>query len=332
MAKKKETTVQAKSTAAKPVVVKNEACDCAKGTCKCGPDCNCTNECSGKTKLMIKSGVILASAILISGAILTAGLDNGCGRGKFFGEGGADKPMPAKFMEKRDAAMRDFIMKNPKVLIESVDAYYKAQQAGAQGAADCGDAADAVKPAPQKAPELQAAPADLVAKIVADKSNHVLGNPKGKFVIIEFFDYQCGWCKKTNKEMGLAVKSTNNIRWILIDTPIFGPASETIARYGMAAAKQGKFAQMHEALTNASGRLDEAALKKMGADLGMDVKKLEKDANSDEIKAKLAANQALARQLNINGVPMLIVDGKINPGALIGPRLQEAVKAANAKK
>lgn len=332
MANKKQTNAQAKSAATKSVVEKNEVCDCTKGACKCGPDCNCSTECSGKTKLLIKSGVILASAILISGAILTAGLDNSCPRGKFFADGGKDRPMPTKFMEKRDAAMRDFIMKNPKVLIDSVEAYYKAQQAGGAGVEDCGDAAPAAKPAPQKAPELQADPADLVAKIVADKSNHVLGNPKGKFVIIEFFDYQCGWCKKTNKEMGLAVKSTNNIRWILIDTPIFGPASETISRYGMAAAKQGKFAQMHEALTNATGRLDEAALKKMGADLGMDVKKLEEDANSDEIKAKLAANQALARQLDINGVPMLIVDGKINPGALIGPKLQEAVKAANAKK
>lgn len=324
MANKKQTTAPAKSSAAVPVVEKNDVCDCAKGTCKCGPDCTCKCECSGKTKLLVKSGVILASAILISGAILTAGLDNSCPRGKFFADGGKDRPVPAKFIEKRDEAMRDFIMRNPKVLIESVEAYYKAQQAGG--------AAPAAKPVPQKAPELQSAPADLVDKIVADKSNHVLGNPKGKFVIIEFFDYQCGWCKKTNKEMGLAVKSTNNIRWILIDTPIFGEASETIARYGMAAGKQGKFAQMHEALTNATGRLDEAALKKIGADLGMDVKKLEKDANSDEIKAKLADNQALARQLNINGVPMLIVDGKINPGALIGPRLQEAVKAANAKK
>lgn len=334
MAYKKQTSTAAKPVVAKPVVERTDSCDCTKDSCKCGPDCTCQSECSDKTKLLIKSGVILAAAIIISGAILTAGLDSGCSRSRLFAGNNSDKPMPSKFMEKRDAAMRDFIMKNPKVLIDSVEAYYKAQQAGGAGVEDCGDAAPAAKaaPAPQKAPEMQAAPADLVAKIVADKTNHVLGNPKGKFVIIEFFDYQCGWCKRTNKEMGLAVKSTDNIRWILIDTPIFGEASETIARYGMAAAKQGKYAQMHEALTNATGRLDEAALKKMGGDLGMDVKKLEKDANSDEVKNKLAANQALARQLNINGVPILIVDGKINPGALIGPRLQDAVKAANAKK
>lgn len=318
MANKKQTTAHAKSSA-KPVVEKKDACTCAKEACKCGPDCSCKCECTGKTKLLIKSSVILASAILISGSILTAGLDNGCPHGKPFADG-KGRPVPAKLMEHRDAEIRDFIMKNPKVLIDSVEAYYKAQQAKNAEAA------------PQKAPELQTAPADLVAKIVADKSNHVLGNPKGKFVIIEFFDYQCGWCKKTNKEISEAIKNAKNIRWILMDTPIFGAASETIARYGMAAGKQGKFAKMHEAITNATGRLDEAALKKMGADLGMDVKKLEKDANSDEIKAKLAANQAIAAQLNINGVPMLIVDGKINPGALIGARLQEAVKASNAKK
>ena len=174
----------------------------------------------------------------------------------------------------------------------------------------------------------------IVAEIVADKTNYSLGNPKGKFVIIEFFDHQCGWCKKTNVEMSKVVASAEgkNIRWIPVDTPIFGEASETIARFVLAAGKQGKYAQMHEAVTNAKGKLDEAALIELGKGLGLDTKKLKADADGKAIRAKLTANKEYAKKLNINGVPMLIVDGQINPGALLGDKLQEAVKASQAKK
>ena len=168
--------------------------------------------------------------------------------------------------------------------------------------------------------------------VLADKSNHVLGNPKGKFVIIEFFDYQCGWCKKTNKEISAVLKDAPNIRWVLMDTPIFGEDSEQIARFAMAAAKQGKFKEYHEAIGNAQGKLAKDDLIKIGKDLKLNTKRLVADAESQQIKDKLAKNQKYARQLNINGVPMLIVDGKINPGALIGDRLADAVKASKAKK
>jgi protein-disulfide isomerase len=176
------------------------------------------------------------------------------------------------------------------------------------------------------------APANIVSSVITDTTNYSLGNPKGKYVIIEFFDHQCGWCKRTNKEMREAIKRAKNIRWIPIDTPIFGEASETIARYVLAAGEQGKYAQMHEAVGNAQGRLDEAALVKLGEDLKLNTKKLTADANGDKIRGKLAANKAYAKKLNINGVPMLIVDGKINPGALLGENLEKAVQASQAKK
>ena len=89
---------------------------------------------------------------------------------------------------------------------------------------------------------------------------------------------------------------------------------------------------MHEAVGEAKERLDEAALIALGKKLGLDTKKLKADADGKEIRGKLAANKAYAKKLNINGVPMLIVDGQINPGALLGDKLQEAVKASQAKK
>lgn len=300
-----------------------EKCECGCGcTCDKG-ECNC-----GKKKMIVKSAIILASAVLISGAILTAGFDGYCTKAQH------GPRMGGNF----DAKIQEYIMKNPKVLIDSVDAYYRAMEAGkaapagAQAAGGCGGDTAAVPSAPQKAPEMQVAPKDLVEKVVSDKTNHVLGNPKGSFVIIEFFDYQCGWCKKTNQQIAEAIKTAPNIRWVLIDTPIFGEASEKIAHYAIAAGMQGKFKEYHEGIMTNTGRLDETALVKIGEDLKLDTKKLTADANGPVVKAKMASNQEYAKKLNISGVPMVIVDGKINPGALINERLADAVKASNAKK
>jgi len=266
----------------------------AKKECACGSDCKCGCGC-GVAKTAILAGTGLA--LVMSGVALYLGMKANC---------------PETF----NARVAEYINSNAEVVVEAADKYIQQKEAE------------------RRRPTPKVAPAELIAEIVNDKSNYSLGNPKGKFVIIEFFDHQCGWCKKTNTEMRQAVKSAEgkNIRWIPVDTPIFGEASETIARFVLAAGKQGKYEQMHEAVGNAKGRLDETALIKLGEDLGLNTKKLKADADSAEIRGKLTANKEYAKKLNINGVPMLIVDGKINPGALLGDKLQEAVKASQAKK
>lgn len=275
--------------------------------------CGCSAE--KRKRLIVKSAVTLGSAVLISASVLVAGLHDGCGCGK---EARADK-----FKGKFDEKIAGYIKENPKVLIDSVEAYYKAQQG-----ADAGAGAAAPAPTPKVASP------DLIKKIVSDKTNYPLGKSDAKFVIIEFFDYNCGWCKRTSKAIdeALQTKEGANIRWYLIDTPIFGEASELISRYVLAAGKQGKFAEMHRAAINATSKLDEAGLIQLAGGLKLNIDKLKTDANSQAIKDKLEGNKAYARELNINGVPMLIVDGKINPGALFGDKLDEAVKASQAKK
>lgn len=316
--------------------------ECACG-CGCGPDCKCGcqegGECTcgcncgcgcGEMPKWVKPAVTLISALTISWAILTVGNSFKCPC--FYGQ----KMMPPAFMGDAKAmrpegmkmrrggaavnetALRDFIMKNPKVLIDSVDAYYQALQAK--------EGASMAKAAPQ------VAPTEIVEAIVNDPTNHVLGNQKGSFVIVEFFDYQCGWCKKTNQEIAKVLKDAPNVRWILIDAPIFGPDSEKIAAYVMAAGKQGKFKEMHEAITNAQGRMDEKALIELAKSLKLDEKKLKADAADRSVQDKLNKNKELVQKLNLRGVPMLIVNGKIHPGALFGDDLTAVVNESNAKK
>lgn len=293
--------------------------------CKCGPTCNCGPECAcmwgQNKKIWIKSGVTLFSAILISASILTCadimrGSTKMFGFKKFKGDRG-------EMMSMRDQAFADFIQKNPKVIIDSVDAYMRGNKGKAvANDGDCG-------PDGEKMPEKPAvASPDIVKSIVNDSTNYSLGNPKGKFVIVEFFDYNCGWCRKTNTEItkALAAGDVKNVRWILLDMPIIGgPRSEILARYVLAAGKQGKYKEMHDAVS-ATGGVDEAKLVELAKGLNLNVAKLKADADSAAIKNKLAQNMEYAKKLGISGVPFMIVNGKVHPGALFGDNLKAAIE------
>ena len=298
-----------------PVVEKKE-----EKKCDCGCGCeNCTCGCGGSDvgKTLLLCGTILVSSFLIAGAVFMRPFSGP----KF------KHPLPSVVNPapvNTDAAIRNFIKKNPKLLIETVEKYYKDQEAKAA-------------PAPKEPFNLDKFPmadADLVKQVINDKTNYSLGNKDGKFIIIEFFDYQCGWCKRTNKglEEAVAKPEGKNIRWIPIDTPIFGEASETIARYVLAAGEQGKYAEMHKAVGEAQDRLNEDALLALAKDLKLDTKKLKADANGDKIKKKLASNNEFREKLSISGVPMLIVDGHKKPGALFGDDLDVVVKLSADKK
>lgn len=225
-----------------------------------------------------------------------------------------------------DTAIRKYIEANPQVIMDSIEKYLQKTGKKIENAVKTAGQPEA---APQPAINYDA----IVKEIAEDKSNYSLGNPNGKFIIVEFFDYQCGWCKRTNAGLHEAIAKAEgkNIRWIPIDTPIFGAKSEEIARYVLAAGKQGKYAQMHEAVGNETS-LSKETLIALGQKLGLDTKKLEADANGEEIKNKMKANRKYAEQLNINGVPFLIINGKPNPGALLGDKLAETVKESQSVK
>jgi len=315
-----------------PVVEKKEktaTCGCGCKDCTCGPDCKCG--CNGDGKTALLCGTILVSALLIAGSIFLKPC--GCNMPKV-PHAPRHKPIPAAIKVdpvQTEAAIREFITKNPQLLIESVDKYYKAEEAKAAKAARAN--AKKAEPREFKLENLPKADEALVQQIINDKTNYSLGNKDGKFVIIEFFDYNCGWCKKTNKglEEAIAKAEGKNIRWIPIDTPIFGEKSEIIARYVLAAGEQGKYAEMHAAVGAAEGRPDEAALLEIAKGLKLDTNKLTADANGEKIKAKLESNNVFREKLNIHGVPMVIVDGRINGGALIGDALDKVVEISSQK-
>lgn len=299
-----------KETAVKETAVCtcDSSCDCG---CQEGGECTCSCNSSCISKTAIKCITMLVSAALISASILIIG--SSCNKAR--PTVGAN-PVP-------DIKIAEFIKKNPQVIVASLENYQKMKDETKK----VQDAQNQKQQEDQKAAGLS----KVVQDVLADKTNYSLGNENGKYVIVEFFDYRCGWCKRTNKGLWEAIDGgkAKNIRWVLIDSPIFGEGSELISRYVLASGKQGKFKEMHHAVVSAEGNMDEAALLKIAEENKLNIEQLKADAASDEMKAKIANNQKIANSLGVQGVPYLIVNGKPNPGALLGDNLAKAIEESN---
>ena len=129
-------------------------------------------------------------------------------------------------------------------------------------------------------------------------------------VVLEFSDYQCGFCKRM---FGVLQKVPTRVR--VIEFPILGPLSQTAARYALAADKQGHYADFHIALMS-KGRLSQEDLDATAEHLGLDMEQLKVDMNSEEVSAKINRNFQLAQLLGVRGTPFLVIKGKPYSGAI----------------
>ena len=158
----------------------------------------------------------------------------------------------------------------------------------------------------------------------------VVGNPKGDITVVEFMDYNCGWCKKSVKELQSLVASDKNVRVVLKEFPIFGEGSEYAARAALASVKQNKYWQLHQALFASESKVTVEVVDQIAQEQGIDVAKMKIDMKSPEIDAAVKANQAMAQSLALTGTPAFIVDDKLIPGYIELGNLQAMLAQARA--
>ncbi len=169
-----------------------------------------------------------------------------------------------------------------------------------------------------------------VAEVLYDKEIPVLGNPNGNVTIVEYFDYQCPYCKKGHGELMRVVKNDGNVRLVMKDWIIFGDTSAYAARLVLAAEKSGNYVKAMEALMATPGRLTpeqvDAALKKGG----LDPAKLDAayKADSKRINAILERNMDQGEAFNFGGTPSFVIGTKLYGGVMKEPELIEAIKEA----
>jgi protein-disulfide isomerase len=209
--------------------------------------------------------------------------------------GAAHAEMSAAQKTEIEAIVKQYILEHGDVLIEGVNNYQKKQEE------------EANKESEVKAKE-------FLATMKGDKNLAFTGNPDGDITVVEFFDYNCGYCKKALEEIQALHKDDKNVRIVFYDMPILGPDSHEAAKWSLAAKKQNKYWEFHQALMGHQGGKDEDALKKLAADAGLDANKLAKDKDAPEIEAEIQKHLETARGLGIQGTPGFLIGEKVFRG------------------
>ena len=210
-----------------------------------------------------------------------------------------DAAMSEKQKQEIEKIIHDYIMENPQVILDAVQAHQKAQ-------------AEAEQMAQQKRL------IDMRAQLENAELSPVGGNLEGNVTVVEFFDYRCGYCKRSMEwTMAIPEDHDGKVRVIFKEFPILSPESEKAALAALAAGEQGKYAEMHRELMeldNSSGftpdEIDAAAKR-----AGVDVDKMRADMGSVRLQKVIADNKTLARSLGIDGTPAFLIGDTLIPGA-----------------
>lgn len=167
-------------------------------------------------------------------------------------------------------------------------------------------------------------------EIYFDKDAPVLGNPKGDVTLVEFFDYQCPYCKKSHPMVKKLVEEDGNIRLVLKDWPVFGGASIFAAQAVLGAAQIGHYEKAMEALMRTSGKLTEEVVESSLTGAGLKMKEIAAAVNkhNGKISGLLDRNYNQAVALNFVGTPSFVIGSHLYPGVLDEKGLKEAVAMA----
>lgn len=163
--------------------------------------------------------------------------------------------------------------------------------------------------------------------LVASKYDYVK-NPEAKVHLVEFFDYQCGYCKRVFPSIIKLQAEFKDVRYIYKEFPILGPVSQYAAEAAIAAKKQGKYEELHIALMGFKGKLSEKKILQIAEKTGLDVARLEKDMGHPQVIAEIKSNLVLARSLGINGTPTFLIGDELVQGAPPYRRLVSLIKKA----
>ena len=218
--------------------------------------------------------------------------------------GAAHRAQAAEFTEGQKAALgpiiRDYLVRNPEVLREAMTALEQKQRS--EEDANRGQVVE------RKGQQLFSSPYQAT-----------VGNPDGKVTLVEFFDYNCGYCKHALDDMAKLLKTEPELKVVLKDFPVLGPGSVEAAQVAGAVRNQfkgDKFWQFHVKLLSTRGPVGKAQALAVAKDLGADMDQLARDMDKPDIKTGIQETMALADGLNLTGTPSFVVGKDVVIGAV----------------
>lgn len=213
-----------------------------------------------------------------------------------------------------EAVIKDYLLNNPEILR---DAFVELERR-------------------QKAEEEQArikAISELSGLIFNAPKQAVFGNPNGKVTLVEFFDYNCGYCKRAMDDIAALMKEDKDLRFVLKDFPVLGPGSVEAAEVAIAMlnhASGDKYWQFHAKLLNSRGQIGKAQAMAVAKELGVDMARLEKDVAFPQTRAVLQDIMKIADRLQLSGTPTFILADEVIVGAVGRDQLRQRI--ANVRK
>lgn len=240
---------------------------------------------SGPQGVLAAALVAALVALAVNGAFYLYGRDSG-GTGAVTATGQQDF----------EQSVRNYLVQNPEILIE-MQAVFEQRQAEARSEAR------------------KQVISDNASLIFRPEHGLIAGNPDGDVTVVEFFDYNCGYCRRAFKDLVRLIDTDKNVRVVLKEFPIFGGPSEEAARAAIAAHKQGKYFELHSALLENQGRASKETAMKLAEELGLDTEQLEKDMNSPDVDKVIKDTAALAEKMGLEGTPFYLVGDRAIPGA-----------------
>ncbi|EBA16450.1 27 kDa outer membrane protein, putative [Roseobacter sp. SK209-2-6] len=208
------------------------------------------------------------------------------------------------------AEVRNYILKNPELILEAVN-LLEERQAAAEANRDV------------------ALVANNLQEIQNDGYSWVGGNPDGDITLVEFMDYRCGYCRRAAPEVEKLLAADGNIRFVIKEFPILGEASVLASRFAVATkqlAGDDAYKQVHDALIALGSEPNEVTLRRLGEGLSLDAGAIIAHMDSNEVTEELRRTRALAQAMAISGTPSFVLGNELLRGYLPADQLQLIVE------
>jgi len=216
-----------------------------------------------------------------------------------------------------ETIVRNYLLAHPEVLEEAMAELTKRQSAA-------------------ESEKQQASVAKNAEAIFSSPRGVTIGNRDGDVTFVEFFDYNCGYCKRAMADMIEIMKGDSKLKVVLKEFPVLGPGSVEAAQVAVAVRMQDpggkKYLDFHQKLLGGKGQADKARAMAAAKEAGLDMSRLDKDLASPEIRATLEENFKLAEAMGMNGTPSYVIGKQVVIGAVGVESLKEKIGIARCGK
>jgi protein-disulfide isomerase len=230
---------------------------------------------------------------------------------------------------------RDYMMKHPEAMGAILAQMLRQRSAAATTAGATATTPAAPGEAPKTAADRSAAVASNADRLFSSPHQVNLGNPNGDVTLVEFFDYNCGFCKRALPDLMAMIKDDPKLKVVLKEFPILGPGSIDAARVAVAVRMENpsgeKYLAFHEQLLGSAGPASKDKALAVAKDLGFDTARLEQDMSNEEVAATFSEDMKLAGALGITGTPTYVVGKDVVLGAVGLLNLQGRIDSARGQ-